>query len=762
MPKISGYETLPEDEIDDDTHVLAAKNGRTVKVRATDLHGEAAAAVADDVKKQGGTDINRIVGANRVPFIDDAGAEPTDGAAPPKGGAWTYSPRGGVNGLRAKKPVPPGHWDIEDFGGAGDYLHGRTVTAAAASPNITLSSTTGLFVGQRLRLNHAVTRTVQSITNGTDAVLTANAGVTCTGQPCYTDNADAYTALIATAEGLGPTDRGIAIHFAGVFYFSDTLHVRRGTMLCGVGHSDENKKPASMLVFDGDVDGLWFHAATFADDPSSLATYSTVYDITIYCRSMGTTGHGAIVRCPVLMQNVLITGFGQNGIDADADTSEGTGNASACRFFGVRSGSNGWHGIHFRGGDTGSCSTVGCSFPANGGWGVYDESGLGNYFAGVHCEGNTGNPCCNVQTTSGSDEVSVTDANLLWFDVAYTSLDLGVEVPRTGSRISIAGVSGTKEVLDIAYETRTATVVDASNTSPIVIETSAPHPYIDGDTVNITGVVGNTSANVGQRPIDIVDATHFSLRGTTGNGAYVSGGAVKDFFPSAVVTLDSTCDASVEGVLISNEDGRNHDFAATGPLTSSMLVGCYSEAALNKIDTPSEAHGGLLGQTQHVGTGHVTSVGSAKGAPFRYVNTRGAADIESALGANNDQLDAFFFGVTGGDYYTLRYNSVSGRWTFMCDASAEYQVLQLPTPVSSLRANGPIMGNGFFLSARKIAAANVNMAFVQAANRAPIAGEGTWARGDVVVNDNPAVGQPVGWSCTVAGDPGTWVAWANL
>jgi len=38
----------------------------------------------------------------------------------------------------------------------------------------------------------------------------------------------------------------------------------------------------------------------------------------------------------------------------------------------------------------------------------------------------------------------------------------------------------------------------------------------------------------------------------------------------------------------------------------------------------------------------------------------------------------------------------------------------------------------------------------------------TWAVGDTVYNSAPAVGQPVGWKCTVAGTPGTWVALANL
>jgi len=45
-------------------------------------------------------------------------------------------------------------------------------------------------------------------------------------------------------------------------------------------------------------------------------------------------------------------------------------------------------------------------------------------------------------------------------------------------------------------------------------------------------------------------------------------------------------------------------------------------------------------------------------------------------------------------------------------------------------------------------------------NAAPTSGQ--WTQGDAVLNSAATVGQPVGWSCTVSGAPGTWVAWANL
>jgi len=39
---------------------------------------------------------------------------------------------------------------------------------------------------------------------------------------------------------------------------------------------------------------------------------------------------------------------------------------------------------------------------------------------------------------------------------------------------------------------------------------------------------------------------------------------------------------------------------------------------------------------------------------------------------------------------------------------------------------------------------------------------GTWKDGDTVYDSAPAVGAPAAWTCTTAGAPGTWTAWANL
>jgi hypothetical protein len=67
-------------------------------------------------------------------------------------------------------------------------------------------------------------------------------------------------------------------------------------------------------------------------------------------------------------------------------------------------------------------------------------------------------------------------------------------------------------------------ITGASNVAPIQI-TAPAHGYGSGETVVISGVVGNTAAN-GTWQITVLDANNFTLNGSTGNGAYVSGGTV--------------------------------------------------------------------------------------------------------------------------------------------------------------------------------------------------------------------------------------------
>lgn len=65
-------------------------------------------------------------------------------------------------------------------------------------------------------------------------------------------------------------------------------------------------------------------------------------------------------------------------------------------------------------------------------------------------------------------------------------------------------------------------ITGATNATPIVV-TATAHGLATGDSVVISGVLGNTGAN-GTFVITKVNANSFSLNGSVGNGAYTSGG----------------------------------------------------------------------------------------------------------------------------------------------------------------------------------------------------------------------------------------------
>lgn len=78
-----------------------------------------------------------------------------------------------------------------------------------------------------------------------------------------------------------------------------------------------------------------------------------------------------------------------------------------------------------------------------------------------------------------------------------------------------AGISGTGN-----WAGNSLVLTAATNASPIVCTTAA-HNFSTGQTINITGALGNTAAN-GQWAVSVVNATQFSLTGSTGNGTYTA------------------------------------------------------------------------------------------------------------------------------------------------------------------------------------------------------------------------------------------------
>lgn len=93
------------------------------------------------------------------------------------------------------------------------------------------------------------------------------------------------------------------------------------------------------------------------------------------------------------------------------------------------------------------------------------------------------------------------------------------------------------------HSTQFTPVIDASNTTPIVITTPVPHDLRTGDDVRVNGVKGNTAANGVQfnvasrstsplQTVTVLSITTFSLDGSAGNGTYVLGSGDVDLRPA--------------------------------------------------------------------------------------------------------------------------------------------------------------------------------------------------------------------------------------
>ncbi len=112
---------------------------------------------------------------------------------------------------------------------------------------------------------------------------------------------------------------------------------------------------------------------------------------------------------------------------------------------------------------------------------------------------------------------------------------LGALTARTGYglRITKHATNNTYEVrLTGRTSTSTGNITAASNASPIVI-TNSSHGLLNGDLVEITGVLGNTAAN-GVFTVQNAATNTFELASSTGNGAYSSGGQVARLSSSSI------------------------------------------------------------------------------------------------------------------------------------------------------------------------------------------------------------------------------------
>jgi hypothetical protein len=113
-----------------------------------------------------------------------------------------------------------------------------------------------------------------------------------------------------------------------------------------------------------------------------------------------------------------------------------------------------------------------------------------------------------------------------WVEYILSSA-LSVAVPSTLFRmfdVFVYDNAGTPTLETQNWSQSSGAISGATNASPIVLTLASGHGLVDGDLIGIAGVGGNTAANGQIWQIGATTATTTGLFGSTGNGAYTSGG----------------------------------------------------------------------------------------------------------------------------------------------------------------------------------------------------------------------------------------------
>jgi hypothetical protein len=183
---------------------------------------------------------------------------------------------------------------------------------------------------------------------------------------------------------------------------------------------------------------------------------------------------------------------------------------------------------------TGTFSSAGANFPNDDTLvGQYLSFFNGNDYAVYNITAWVSSTSLTVESISGGTGLSNQTVDRQYYiGGRWKNITTGARSARTipGDTIRIMGSPaptslGQNGVWTSQALQATKTLTAATNATPIAI-TITGHGYSTGDTVVVTGVVGNTAAN-GTWEITVTDANTFTLDGSAGNGNRTSGGTAR-------------------------------------------------------------------------------------------------------------------------------------------------------------------------------------------------------------------------------------------
>lgn len=173
----------------------------------------------------------------------------------------------------------------------------------------------------------------------------------------------------------------------GVMFLNGTLTLSSGVHLVGHGAGQQGSNWATQFKFPANTTGVVTLKANTG--PNQNGADASIIE-GVYLLGGGgtdTTKHGIDMQARIKLRDVTVGKFAGNGVNIVADVAQRK-NANGWSMESVSALANGLHGVYVKGGDTNAGYAIGIDASNNNGWGILDESFLGNTYIGCHTDGN--------------------------------------------------------------------------------------------------------------------------------------------------------------------------------------------------------------------------------------------------------------------------------------------------------------------------------------------------------------------------------------
>ena len=380
-----------------------------------------------------------------------------------------------------------------------------------------------------------------------------------------TDDAPAIQAAIASL----PATLGGSIYFPtpSVAYKlnSGLLWSNKPVTLFG-DNSAVQPNSGTKLLFAAGVVGI-----TMQNGSSGLGAMSRLENLHLVGSDSSAGAYdGIVVQCTSwVIRNVTVEGFGGNGFHVLSAlvTSSVAINANTGYAERVRAYNNKTNGIYVQGVDSNACVFNSCDASNNTGWGIYDNSFLGNTYIGPHVSGNlaggyrfgTNGRQCRIfggyKETDALAGVQIDADNIGWHNLDFLAMEDAVT--DNGGDPSRITKSGNGAVIS-----SNLAVGSSSATTTALLNATANAFFVPVTAVSTINTLSSTNSAVGTSAAFVVSAKSSSsaYAGTQyySNSATAAGTTWNHF-------LGQSANASVSNIIIygnGNIQNANNSYGA--------------------------------------------------------------------------------------------------------------------------------------------------------------------------------------------------------